>query len=681
MRRKKIVGVILLGFSLVFLISLASEDGALAARLERAPRVEEAPPRAAAPSPKEEEFVHLDFDDADIRVIIKYMSELTGKNILVDDKVKGRVTIITPGKIPVRDAYKVLESILQVYGFSTVAVGGLIKVVPSAEAVQEGVRTLVGKEPGAIAARDRMISQIIPLSYAQAGELAALLRPLMPTASRIVAYPPANILILTDMASNIQRLVKIIKEADVRPVDTVISVIPLRYASSKELAEQVEEVLREEQEPPTPARPPTRRRPPGAPALVEKPKPLLRALPDERTNSIVLLATKEDTLRAKALIEKLDVPSPPGIEKVHVYYLENAVAEELAKVLTAQLAKAAETKKPEAAAAAAPQAPPPLKEVSITPDKATNSLIITASPDDYAGLREVIKKLDIMRSQVLVEALIAEVSLDKAREIGFEWRVLNLPKEDTFRAVGGTNLPIGAVTQGVINTFAAAPFAGPSGLVLGATRGTITFGGQTFFDLRALIRAFQADSDINILSTPHILTTDNEEAEIFIGENRPFTRGEQTTAEGTIVRTFEFKDIGIRLKLTPHISKNRFVRLKLFQEVLSFVTEPEIGAVVTTKRSADTSVIVQDSQTVVIGGLIRDDKTRATTGVPGLASLPLLGYLFKSQRKTSVKTNLLIFITPHVVKSAEELRRLTLLKREEGARGLEFLGALRKERM
>ncbi len=283
---------------------------------------------------------------------------------------------------------------------------------------------------------------------------------------------------------------------------------------------------------------------------------------------------------------------------------------------------------------------------------------------------------------MLVEALIAEMTLDKARDIGIEWRLFSVPDASgKARAIGGTNLPIGVAGQGIINQFAAAPFAGPTGLVLGAAKGLITFGDQTFFDLRGLNRAFQTDSDINILSTPQILTTDNEEAEIVVGENRPFVTRSQTTAEGSTVQNFEFRDIGVKLRITPHISPNRTVSLKLFQEILSFVEEAQVGAVVTTKRQATTTVTVEDGQTVVIGGLIRDDKTVIQTKVPFLGDIPLLGLLFRSERKTKVKTNLMIFITPHIVTTPEEHLRLTELKRGESKKLLKSKPPSLKERM
>jgi general secretion pathway protein D len=307
--------------------------------------------------------------------------------------------------------------------------------------------------------------------------------------------------------------------------------------------------------------------------------------------------------------------------------------------------------------------------VTITADKATNSLVIVAPPEAYAVIKEIIQKLDIRRSQVLVESLIAEVTLDKTNQLGVEWRIIDEPNgTQVFASSTGSSSTglLGALTTASGSTAALAALGGAPGFLIGALRNNITINGNEILNIPALVRAFQSDSDVNILATPNLLTTDNEEAEIIIGENRPFTTQQQETPSGGVVSTsqsFEFKDIGIQLRMTPQISQGKTVRLKLSQEITAFVSEAEVGAVVTTKRSAKTTVIMDDNQTIVIGGLIQQDKNEAQTQVPCLGNLPILGWAFKQTAARKRKINLLIFITPHIVSTPEDINRVTTHKR------------------
>ncbi len=649
------------------------------------------------------ELVSLDFDNAEIRVVIKQISDLTGRNFLVDEKVRGRVTIITPALIRIQDVYQVFLSLLHTYGFTAVPAGEITKILPLGEVTRSSIPTLGPDESRRLAPSDRLVTSIIRLENADSASLASLLRPMAAREGNLISYRPANALILTDTAANVRRLASIIQKVDVPSAIGQVVVVRLKYALAKDLAVTLQQLVEETvvEAAPRPVRP---RRPRGgrAPAAPASQRKTLRIIPDERINALILVAAAPEMVRARSLVKKLDVPPPPERKRIHVYRLKNALAEELAKVLNQQVEQTGPSARRTDGAGqrGAPGSPPPpstpstrtpvrgaqegaklFQDVAITPDKATNSLIIRASPEDFQALTEIIEKLDVLRAQVLVEALIAEMTLDKARELGVEWRALSVPGSSGTSAVGGTNLPLAGEAQGIINQFATSPFGGPSGLVLGAARGLVTFGGQTFFDLRGLIRAFEADTDVNILSTPQILSSDNEEAEIIVGENRPFVTQSQTTAEGSTVQTFEFRDIGVKLRITPHISPNRVVRLKIFQEVLSFVAESQVGAVTTTKRQATTTVTVEDGQTVVIGGLIRDDTTNAVTKVPILGDIPFLGLLFRADRKVQVKTNLMIFITPRIITNPDEHRRLTDLKQGEGDRRIVPRLSSVKERM
>jgi len=683
--RKRNVLLILALFSMVMGALIISPGGALKRTVMAQP---------VSPAQRESaNLISLDFDNADIRVVIKHISEITGRNFLVDEKVRGNVTIITPAKIRMRDVYQVLLSLLHTYGFAVVPSGKVMKIVPLREASRSGVPTFSLEKYKGLLTSDRIVTAFIHLAHADASALAGLLRPLAAREGNLAAYRPANALILTDTEANVRRLMSIIKSVDIPAAVSEVVVVRMKFALASEMADTLKELIKETRQGSIPVRrrPATRR---GRPSLTSAggfvPKKEVKIIPDERINAIIFVAPKSEILRLRSLVKKLDIPPLPDRKRIHVYRLKHSLAEELAKVLNQQIdtkdkvsgAKSSGSRRgsrntrnrsrrrvrpstPAIPGKNTEQGTGLLSDVVITPDRSTNSLIVRASPRDYNSLIEIIEKLDVRRSQVLVEVLIAEMTLEKARDLGFEWRIFNSVKGGSLQSIGGTNLPIGASSQGIINQFAAAPFAGPTGLVLGAVRGSLTFGNQSFLNLRGLIRAFESDSEINILSTPQILTLDNEEAEIIVGENRPFVTQSQTTSDGSTIQNFEFKDIGVILRITPHISPNRFVQLKLFQEILNFVEESQVGAVVTTKRQATTTVSVEDGQTVVIGGLIRDDTKDLEVKVPFLGDIPILGALFKTTRKTKIKTNLLIFITPRIVTSPAEHQRLTEFKKGE----------------
>ena len=423
----------------------------------------------------------------------------------------------------------------------------------------------------------------------------------------------------------------------------------------------------------------------------------------------------------ETLIAKLDIRTPEGRGQIHVYYLQYANAEELAQVLTAQAGEIARTLTPTTTPTGQSTTPgglppptpgglPPTTStvgtqttrrqgvvggttplgISIVADKPTNSLVITAPPEAYVLIKEIIQKLDVRRSQVLVESLIAEVTLNKAQSLGVEWRAINSPDgTQVFASSTGSaqtgllNATLGSIGgTGTTGTAASTnPLAGftslaSQGFLIGLLR-TLTIqvdpsnpnSTVKILNIPLLLRAFQGDTDVNILSTPNLLTTDNEEAEIVIGEQRPFLRQAQDTPIGGVtgtstIRTFEFKDTGITLRVTPQISQGKTVRLKLAQEVTAFVSESEVGAVTTTKRSAKTTVIVDDNQTIVIGGLISNDSNEAKTSVPCLGSIPIFGWAFKQTSVSKRKTNLLIFLTPHIITSPEDIDRVTTHERQ-----------------
>jgi general secretion pathway protein D len=684
--------LMLLGLLLMFLvmgIRLRPGHTARLATEEKIPAEHAASPQPAQGETGTDGAVHLNFRNADILQIINLMSELTGKNFLVDEKVRGKVTIIAPKPVSLEEAYQVFLSILEIQGFTVVPQGPIIKIVPSREVKERPLPTAVDSRLPPSPTSDEFVTQLIPLKFADANDIRGLLTPLVSKQSSLLAYAPTNTLILTDVSSNISRLLKIIRALDVEAPAAVLKVITLQHASAEQMATSLQSALeglaqmgRADGQIPSPVR---RRRRPRQPVIPQRAPKAPKIIPDSRTNSLIVIATREDMEAAEDLIAKLDVPTPEGRGQIHVYYLAHANAEELAKVLTAQATEIARTTAGrEARRTGAPQAGrrpgtpggTTPAGITITADKPTNSLVITASPEAYAVLKEIIQKLDIRRSQVLVESLIAEVTFDKTKAFGVEWRVLDEP--DGVQVFGSST---GSSETSVLNALTTNPLTATSGLVIGALRNSITIGGQEIFNIPAILRAFQSDSDVNILATPNLLTTDNEEAEIIIGEERPFLRTAQDTPSGGVVstvRTFEFRDTGITLRITPQISQGKTVRLNLFQEITNFVSESETGAVTTTKRSAKTTVIVDDGQTIVIGGLIQENANEVTTQVPCLGNLPIFGWAFKQTSNRKRKTNLLIFITPHIITTPDDVRRITEYKRRQSDKAPEIEQKLRE---
>jgi len=598
--------------------------------------------------------VTMDFRDVEIGILIKFIGELTGKNFIIDERVRGKITVISPTKISVPEAYKVFESILEVHGYTTVPAGKVIKVMPAIEARGKSITTTVGTK--ILPAADTMITQVVPIQYANVNDVKALFTPLVSKESLLVSYQPTNTLIVTDTLSNINRLLKILKEVDVPGYAFELAVIPLQNAAAETVARELKTLFEGKgtSAAPTP-------RPKGEEADVGA-REGFKVIPDERSNALIVMASPQSIDMLKGIIAKLDQEVPRGKGNIHVYYLQNAVAEDLAKILMGVAKEAGEGAKAGATAVKAPVSALGEK-ISILADKTTNALIITASPQDYAVLEEVIKKLDIVRAQVYVEALIAEVTLEKVSQLGVEWNWTENPVDGKFKQFGSTNFGmVNALQQGALN-----------GLIMGVSKGMITTGGTSFPDIKALVQFYGGDTDVNVLSAPRLLTTDNQEAQIIVGEERPFLKSSQLSEAGSSIQTWDYKDVGITMKITPHISKGTLLRLDIFAEIKSFVEDVKglTGAAITTKRQATTSVVVEDGATVVIAGLIRDDKTGSIGKIPILGDIPLLGWLFKNRSQNKTKTNLLIFITPRIVTSAEDLRKITEEEQEHREKNIE----------
>lgn len=604
-------------------------------------------------SGKNAQYVTMDFDGVDIAMMIKFIADLTKKNFIVDPSVSGKVTVISPRKMTVDEAYRVFESVLEVNGFTTVPMGNVTKIMKSSDAVTKGVETKTGVQALKV---DKLVTQLIPLKYADCEDIKNLLTPLMSRgASQILSYAQSNILIVTDTLSNIRKFLDIIKVLDVAGFAQDVKIAHLKHATAADLAAKLNQIISG-----TAAdaqRIQARRITRGGASGKEPPK----IIANERTNSLILMATTQDMQMIEDLIAQLDIPTPSGKEDIHVYYLQHANAEEVAKVLSGMPTPIS----PEAAPAAGVQ--PGARAASgtgqqnfkISPDKATNSLIIFGDPYTYSSVVETIKYLDIPRKQVFVKAFLMEVNTSKDFKLGVEWTAFEDFTYDSGDRTGGVFARSGA---GFVSSLADLP----SGSLLGVIGEAITInkGGTeiTFPNLTSFINAMAQDVDVNIISTPQIITMDNKEAQIKVGKNVPYLTRQDTdsTNINRTVNTYDYRDVGVDLKITPQINQEGNIRLDLFQEITQLVagTGDAQFAPTTLKRTATTTVTVKDGTTMVIGGLIGETLTMGEYRVPLLGKIPLLGWLFKTDTRSRERTNLYIFLTPVIIDTDEKANAL-----------------------
>ncbi len=574
--------------------------------------------------------VTMNFKNADIRAFIEFVSGFSGKNFLVDNRVKGNVTIISPTAISEKEAYHVFLSVLEVNGFATVPSGSVIKIVPRAESKQKSVTV---RQSGLAPRSDEMITQVLRLKYADAQQLVALLRPLISPNSHLVAYPRGNMLLLTDSASNIRRIQGIMKLVD-RQDAVGVQIFNLKHASADKLSTTLTGLY-------------------GAGAKGSS--NAIKALSHQPGNILIVVAAPQMINQVAEVVRKLDVKPKPDSGRLQVRYLKHGNAVDVAKVIT-ELVGGVST-----AAKAGPQRTLFSGEVKLVAEPATNALLITADPSDMNAVNGIVDKLDVRRLQVLIEALIVEVSAGVGEQIGVEWRSMSDFNASSTQTFGGTTFSNSGGTN--INSVAANPLAAGSGLMIGVSQGTVSFGGLDFLNLGTLARALATKSDTNVLSTPNLLTMDNEEAEIIVGQNVPFLTGQNSTQGGTAnpFQTIERKDIGLTLRVKPQISAGDTVRLELYQEMSSIDRNPGVQGsdLITNKRSIKTVVLAKDGEVIVLGGLMRDDSNVSSQQVPCLGSMPVLGEAFKFSENDRRKTNLMVFLRPHIIKTAGDLQTIT----------------------
>jgi general secretion pathway protein D len=639
------IRILLIAIIASTLIGMVTPVPGLAQTEEAGPAEKKTPQTRNLPL-NSKQLVSIDFNNVDIGVFIKFISDLTKKNFIINERVRGKVTIISPGKITVKEAYKVFESVLEVHGYAAVPSGEVIKIVPTPDARSKNIKTRLKEEAGAPG--DEVVTQIIPLRYADPNEIKRLFTPLVSKSSVILAYSPTNTLIITDIHSNIKRLLRILKSIDITGVGQQIAVIPVEHADATKLVTLLGSIFK------------AGKRTKGAA------KKDITFVADERTNVIVVLASEGDTENIRRLVKTLDKETPKGQAKIHVYYLEHALAEDLAGVLKDIPKEKGAAKQP-----GKKTAPVVSDKVRISADKATNSLIIMADSADYMTLEQIIKKIDIPRAMVYIEALIMEVNVDKDFRIGSDYLLGGDDEYEGKDILYGGGFSAGGFggdpgTSGTLANIPGQDALGvpiPPGLSLGIFGEAIEISGFKFPSISAIFQAYKKDGDVRILSTPQILTTDNQEAKIYVGQNVPF-QTKSTTTENDTFNSFEYRDVGRTLKITPSISIDRMVRLEISLESTDLLSATDFRPT-TLKRTVDTTAIVKDRNTVVLGGLIDNKVSSTVYKIPCLGDIPGLGYLFSNRSKVDTKTNLYVFLTPKVIKNSTEAHKIYKNKRDQ----------------
>ncbi|RNC68133.1 MAG: type II secretion system protein GspD [Desulfuromonadales bacterium] len=590
-----------------------------------------------APLPAHAKGVVLNFNDVDIATMVKFISDLTGKNIVMDERVRGKISVYSPSKLSPDEAFNVFTSVLELKGFTVLPAGKVYKIVPTAAAKQSGMRIVTEKDR--LPVNDAYVARVIPLERISAQDAFSLLQPIVSKDGYLASLGASNMLLVVDSALNIEKLMGILTLVDTPLKREGAEIVFLKNASADNVAAVVRDWLGGRDRAPRAAVQP------GQGAASSPPGSLV--VPDARLNALIVFGTDKDKEDIKKLIALVDVAPPTTSSKINVYYLENADATDVAKVLDGIVKGATAAPTPQAGAGSPSQQPLfESNKISITPDKATNSLVIMASPADYQNLLQVIQKLDKRRRQVFVQAVIAEVAIDRLSEIGLQ---------STVSGGGITGNTAGA---GIFDPFSIAAGSTPqSQLLFTVLKGFAT---GSNLQIGGILKALVDDGTINVLSTPTILTSDNKEAEIFVGENVPFITQTNLSSTGLSQQSVERKDTGITLRITPQISEGEFVKLDIYQEISDVKQDKgQATDLVTRKRSAKTAVAVKDKETVVIGGLIQDRDTESIRKIPLLGDIPILGWLFKTKTTQRQKINLMIVLTPRIIRGAQEMTEVS----------------------
>ncbi len=621
-----------------------------------------------AKSGKASEPITLNFANAEIESVARTLATLSGHNVVVDPRVKGTMTLVSTVPVAPAQALRLFASQLRTQGFALVESAGLYTVVPEAEAKMQSGAVNAGNAP---LGGGQIVTQIFTLNHESANNLVPVLRPLISPNNTINVNPGTNALVITDYADNLQRLGRIVAALDVANA-TGVEVIRLKHSMASDLAPLVQKLIDS-----------GAANAPAAAAGQADTGYKTTLLAEPRSNALIVRAANAARIAlVRSLVDQLDQPSANAngaAGNIYVVYLKNADATKLAGTLRAAMTADGRTTGSSLTASPIPVATntampgvtgtpsQPSTGGQIQADPATNSLIITAPEPQYRQLRAVIDKLDQRRAQVFVESLIAEVSADKAAEFGVQWMSGTGTGGNTVGLLG-TNFSVGGTNLlSLAANAAAGKVTASTGLNIGVGErrdGALVLG--------ALARFLQTNGDANVLSTPNLLTLDNEEAKIVIGQNVPFVTGQYTnnnTTGGTVnpFQTIERKDVGLTLRVKPQISENGTVKMQIYQEVsrLDSASLSSATGLITNKRSIESSVLVEDGSIVVLGGLLQDDYGNSQEKVPGLGDMPFFGNLFKSESRTRKKTNLMVFLRPVVMRDAASTEGLSMNRYEQ----------------
>jgi general secretion pathway protein D len=600
---------------------------------------------------KQEELVSLNFVNADIQEVIRAISQISKKNFLVDPRVKGTINIVSATPVSPALGYDILLSALRLQGYAAVESAGVTKIIPEADAKLHIDSLAQGRG-------DKLVTRVFVLKYESASQLVNVVRPMIAPNNIVVAYPSSNALVVTDYASSVKRIEKLIESIDQPSADAPL-LIPVKHASAVDLANIINRLMPEA----------------SAPQTGGDDNQRFVLLADSRTNGLLLRSDNPGRIaRVKNLVAKLDgEASTPG--NIHVVQLKNADATKLAQTLRSVMSG-------DTSASTAPAMPQGgMQQVASTApsgggmiqaDASSNTLIVTASEPVYNNIRSVIEKLDVRRPQIFVEALIVEVTADKAAEFGVQWQNLTGINQSGSNIIGGTNFGSAAGGNNIISASGNITTVG-QGLNIGIVNGTTTIPGVgTVLNLGMLARALETDTNANILSAPNLMTLDNEEAKIVVGQNVPFITGSyqpptsSNPSSQSPFQTIERKDVGLTLKIKPQIMQGGTVKLQVYQEVSSVVASATTSAgFITNKRSIESNILVDENQIVVLGGLIQDSINNVQSKTPLLGDIPLLGHLFRYETRQRTKTNLMVFIRPYIMYQENGYQKLTADRYEQ----------------
>lgn len=598
----------------------------------------------------------INLKDADISALVSEMAEITGKNFVVDPRVKGTVTVVSSKALNARELYELFQSVLSINGFAAVPSGPVVKIMPDSNARQSGVRV----DLGGASAGEQLVTRVIVLEQANANELLAALRPMMPQFAHMAAVPGANALVISDRANNADSMEAIIRELDSGQLDDAIEIIPVVNSKAADLLTVLESLET------------------GAAASKAAPTTgRVRIVVDERSNRLIVRGDRALRDRVRALVRSLDEAPEVSMDTVRVFRLQFANARQVAEVLRGVLATGEQRSNTSTTTNVSSNAEGStgsgrsgggattitVGSASLIADESQNALIVRATSAQISQVESVLKELDVRRAQVLIQAAIVEVSGDNAAQLGVQWAA-----GDPSRGVGIINFNNAGASIANLAIAAATEQFDQAGIGNGAAVGfgtsrTDSDGNRSFYG--ALIQALNSVTDANLLSTPSIMTLDNQEAKIVVGQNVPFITGSTATVGSGVTNPFttiERQDVGITLKVTPTLSGGGTILLEVEQEVSSVVPSAEgvnSADLITNKRSIKTTILADDGQTIVLGGLVQDDVTKSVSKVPLLGDIPGLGVLFRSTSDSRIKRNLLVFLQPTVIRDTQSANALT----------------------